>query len=63
MLGTVYARNDAGETRYFDYDWDAARQFAGISDDRDPRLARWQHRNAGSPESPRYRQLVLWITR
>lgn len=29
MLGTVYA-SDGKEVRYFDYDWDAARAYAGV---------------------------------
>lgn len=29
MLGTVYA-SDGTETRYFDYRWDDAREFAGV---------------------------------
>lgn len=40
MLATVYARNDAGEVRYFDYDWDAALAFAGVTPERDPRVAK-----------------------
>jgi hypothetical protein len=39
ILGTVYAVNDALECRYFDYDWDAAVAFAGITPGRDPRFA------------------------
>ena len=30
MLGTVYAMNDVGDIRYFDYDYDAAMDFAGL---------------------------------
>lgn len=41
LLGTVEAMNDAGEVRYFDYDYDAAVAFAGVEEEgRDPRLAR-----------------------
>ena len=40
MLGTVYAMNDAGEVRYFDYKWDEAVAFAGVTPERDPRTAK-----------------------
>lgn len=41
MLGTVNAMNDRGEVRYFDYDWAAAREFAGVDvGDRDLRIWR-----------------------
>jgi hypothetical protein len=61
MLGTVYARNDAGETKYFDYDWAAAREFAGVDQaDRDPRVMR-APRNYGDG-GPRKGQYVLYVT-
>ena len=31
ILGTVYGVSPEGEVRYFDYDWDAALQFAGVT--------------------------------
>lgn len=40
MLGTVEAVSPEGEVRYFDYDWEAAAKFAGITEDSDPRLAK-----------------------
>lgn len=41
MLGTVYAMNPAGETRYFDYDYAAALAFVGkVEDVRVARFAR-----------------------
>lgn len=43
MLGTVYACNDEGQVRYFDYDWDAAREFAGVAPERDLRVWRQDH--------------------
>lgn len=65
MLGTVYAMNAAGETRYFDYDHDGARAFAGVDEpDADPRIARKIERvrytNSETTE-PRHRQFVLWV--
>lgn len=33
MLGTVFAMNPKGDIRYFDYDWDKAKEFAQLGDD------------------------------
>lgn len=67
MLGTVYAQNDAGEVKYFDYDWDAAREFAGANEDRDPRVWKtpqaWSvGRGASSTTVSKGRQ-VLYVRR
>ncbi|NBP82800.1 hypothetical protein EBU60_02905 [bacterium] len=60
MLGTVYACNPQGETRYFDYEHEAARAFAGVDQEgADIRLARAKRRMTGI----RPGQLVLWIRR
>ena len=32
ILGTVYGISPEGEVRYFDYDWDVALEFAGVTD-------------------------------
>ncbi len=61
MLGTVYARNDAGEIKYFDYRWDDARVFAGVEVERDPRVAKATGNYPG--EGPRRGQAVLWVLR
>lgn len=68
MLGTVYAQNDAGEVQYFDYRWDDAKAFAGVTPDRDPRVARasqatnaWRY--CRLPELLGRRQPALWITK
>lgn len=37
ILGTVYAYDDAGNRKYFDYDYDGALAYAGVTEDRDPR--------------------------
>lgn len=67
MLGTVYAMNDAGDRRYFDYDWDAAREFAGVGEEgRDPRVYRAAHRTAStmwSGDGIRQGQKVLYVRR
>jgi hypothetical protein len=64
MLGTVYASNGK-ETRYFDYDWDAAREFAGIREDEDQdlRLDKWPAHTSlrGNYTDPRTGQLVLFV--
>jgi hypothetical protein len=66
MLGTVYAMNDAGEIKYFDFDWDGAREFAGVTPEGDPRIHRekLRIRPSGSSDttiSPK--QFVLYIRR
>lgn len=66
MLGTVYAMNDDGETRYFHYDHEGAIAFAGVTPDRDPRLAPKKERvryTRYAWTEPRTGQTVLWITR
>lgn len=57
MLGTVYAFNGV-EVAYFDYDWDAAAEFAGITPDRDPRV--WKGIAPGSYSRV---QPIVYITR
>lgn len=74
MLGTVYAVNDAGECRYFDYNHAAALEFAGVTPERDPRAHKVRRednynwikvRPKGTPcyDNPRVGKLVLWITK
>lgn len=57
MLGTVNAMNVAGKEKYFDYDWDGARAYAGVDKCSDLRLARYPHRYL---DGPRKGQLVLY---
>lgn len=75
MLGTVYAMNDDGEVRYFDYRHDEARAFAGIPNGdhaaaRNARSYRYtpelKERYRGmfhkdTSKEPRLRQMVLWV--
>ena len=66
MLGTVYAMDDQGEVRYFDYRWDDARQFDGFRPDRDPRVAKAASHRAGwarwaLPRLMSRRQNALWL--
>lgn len=70
MLGTVFAMDDAGHIKYFDYDYEAARAYAGVDDlvgHVDPRLApfpRNAHRYDDGESAwarPAPAQLVLWI--
>jgi len=60
ILGTVYATNAAGETRYFDFDYAAAREFAGIDANSDPRIWRESEPWGGRRASTR---MALWIVR
>lgn len=68
ILGTMYAVNEQGEARYFDYDREGAYAFAGVSDDRDPRLSippsRAMYVRSGSTEcNPTPRTRCIWILR
>ncbi|NBV88195.1 MAG: hypothetical protein EBR88_01575 [Betaproteobacteria bacterium] len=63
MLGAVYARNAQGETRYFDYNYEAARAWAGLGQGKlDIRVSRAKE-STGGPEGIRKGQLVLWVRR
>ena len=68
MLGTVYAMNDDREVKYFDYDWDAARAFAGVDESgRDPRVFKntrrvsWTEYSAYDAKEPPLKRTMLWI--
>lgn len=65
MLGTVYAMNDSFETKYFDYNWDAAKEYAGISNKKDVRIYKdpggvnWT--GQGPDTNPGKGKLCLWV--
>jgi hypothetical protein len=59
ILGTVYAQNDTGETRYFDYDYAVAWAFAGVTPERDPRQWKAADRSASISKG----QTVIYIRR
>jgi hypothetical protein len=66
MLATVYAMNDAGEVRYFDYDWDAAVEWAGVREDgRDPRTFKNPFRcsvgRGATATTISAKRVVLWV--
>ena len=72
MLGTVRAMSDevnddvykTHPVEYFDYDHDAAFEFSGYSEDRDPRVWRFDGCHWGIADyldAPRKGQLVLFI--
>lgn len=64
LLATVYARNAAGEVRYFDYDWDAAREFAGVAlEGSDPRVWRSDRAYSAGDYTIRKGQPVLYLKR
>lgn len=64
MLGTVHAMNDKGESKYFDYDYEAAKKFANVENKKDIRIfkcdggRRVEDCFAGSI---RDKQMVLWV--
>ncbi len=65
MLGTVYAMNDEGVIEYFDYKYDEAIAFSGVSDLTDNRLSKaithctWSDGKDPYLE-PRTGRTVLW---
>jgi hypothetical protein len=65
LFGTVYAVNDNGKVRYFDYDHPAALAYAGVDPNRDPRL--YKHKGlcrvVEGYDGPSRNQVVLWITK
>ena len=65
LLGTVYAMNEARESKYFDYDWDAAKEWAGIADKSDIRVFRnkefWAWSVGKYPINPQVGGIVLWV--
>ncbi len=73
MLGTLYAMNVEGECKYFDYDHDAAIEFAGVdtkNETGDNRLFRVNKdfrysyvRSGDTYANPRQGKLVLWTKR
>lgn len=63
MLGTVFARNAEGEVKYFDYDWDGAREFAGVTAEADPRVFRNQFAVRVGNETVSKGRMVLYLKR
>jgi len=58
MLGTVYAMGSEGP-KYFDYNWDAAREYARVSLHTDLRITRVK-RSLGCYPLPGARRFVLF---
>jgi hypothetical protein len=68
ILGTVYAVNEAGEARYFDYDRAGAEEFAGVAAGKDVRYSvppkRAQYVRSGAMEAnPRPKTKCVWVLR
>lgn len=62
MLGTVYARNAEHDVKYFDYDWDAAREWAGVdAEGTDPRVWSNPYRCSVNGQHVKKGQKVLYI--
>lgn len=69
MLGTLYAMNDRGQVKYFDYAYFDAVEFAGITKENVPTLDIRVERNSHSMNygyeymMPRKGQLVWYVLR
>lgn len=66
ILGAVYATD--GETvQYFDYDHKGALEFAGVTDDADPRVSKYAgkvaYRGLVEGRRPSKGQKILWVVR
>jgi hypothetical protein len=64
MLGAVLAMDDNGTVRNFDYDWDAAIEFAGVPHKTDIRIAKaktWLRVGRMVSDHVRKGQTVLWV--
>lgn len=71
ILGTVYAMNEAGECRYFDYNYEDAFAFAGVDmgnatgDNRINRVPKDRRcgwvRSGCSEANPRPGKFVFWV--
>jgi len=63
ILGTVYASNGQ-KAEYFDYDYDAAKAFAGVTEEGDLRMYNWDGKY-GYPGmgivQPKVGTKVLWV--
>jgi len=64
MLGAVYA-NDGTRTRYFDYDWEGALAYAGVTSETDPRTwpfeGTYTVRGTRLGAGPSRKQRVLYV--
>lgn len=70
MLGGIYAMNMAGECRYFDFKYEEASTFAGITQNGDNRVFKMTEELYKSyvifgcvDANPRPGKLVLWVPR
>jgi hypothetical protein len=66
MLGTVYAMNDQYQTKYFAYDYEAAKEWAGIINKKDIRLAKYKEpfvnwTGFGPDTNPVKGRLCVWV--
>lgn len=66
MLGTVFACNPSGQVKFFDYDYDGAVAWAGLTSDSDPRVAKVpagvRYVSDGTV-APRAGKVALWAKR
>jgi hypothetical protein len=66
MLGTVYAMNDQFQTKYFHYDFEGAKEWAGVANKNDIRLARYREpfvnwTGLGPDTNPAENRLCVWV--
>lgn len=65
ILGTVYAVNAEGTSKYFDYDYRGARAWAGLDTAKDIRLAVPPRKNVvwikNGDANPRNNERCLWV--
>ena len=61
ILATIYAMNDQGEIKYFDYDYDAAIEFAGIKEKKDVRCFKAKERWSSDVSSLCKGRMAVWV--
>lgn len=64
MLGTVFAMNDEGKIKYFDYKIEDAKEYANIKNKKDIRIFKNEKKiryTNDEEKNPRINQTVLWV--
>jgi hypothetical protein len=66
ILGTVYGVDSAGRARFFDYDYEAAAAYAGVTAAADPRSAQPRERaqfirSGAAGANPGIRTRCVWV--
>lgn len=67
ILGTVYGVNEHGHAKYFRHNVEAAYEYAGVTQERDPRLflpvSNHRHVLSGAMEAEPVRTRCIWVLR